>query len=424
MIRCRPVPFVFAVSVAVTAFGEDWSAFRGPSGTGVSTAVNVPTEWSATENIAWKIDLPGHSNGSPVVFGNRLFVTSAEDDGQQRHLHCFNTHDGSSVWLRTVTFDKTMPTHKTNLYGGTTPVTDGERVVVWHSSAGLDCYDMNGTEQWNRNLGEFRHQWGYGSSPVLHDGKVILHSGPGANVFVAAFDLKSGETLWKTDEPVENDGERNDDNRYMGSWSTPVVAKVDNRDVVVCSMATRVNGYDLHSGDVLWSCSGLKGPQGDLAYTSPVIAGDICVAMGGYKGPAIGFRMGGSGDITESHRLWRVDKGNPQRIGSGVAVDGLIYMTNAGPNTIECIDPATGESRWQQRSPGGAYWGSVILTDGRLYATDQNGTTVVFKPNPEKFEPIATNRLADPGNSTPAVADGTIYIRTFAHLYRIESERK
>lgn len=397
---------------------SDWSAFRGAAGDGYSSAKNVPVEWDAEENIAWKIKLPGRSNGSPVLRGNRVFLTSASADGRQRRLHCFAAEDGSELWTRTVEFDQKMPTHQTNQYGGTTPAATDERVVVWHGSAGLHCYDLDGNEQWKRDFGLFRHQWGYGSSPVISGDRIILHSGPGENVFVAALKLSNGDILWKTSEPVENNGERNNANKYMGSWSTPVITHSADRTLAVCSMSTRTNGYDVKDGTIIWSCAGLRGPRGDLAYTSPVIAGDICVAMGGFKGPAYGFRMTGSGDITQSQRLWR-DEQNPQRIGSGVFVDGYIYMANAGPNILQCIDPKTGELRWKDRGPGGAYWGSVVYADSRLYATDQNGTTLVFEPDPEGLKKIATNQLNDAGNSTPAFADGAIYIRTFRHLYRI-----
>ena len=404
------------------AIGEDWSAFRGPHGNGVSTATNVPVEWSAEKNIAWNVELPGECNGSPIVSSAHIFVTSAENNGHKRHLHCFSAADGSQKWVRTEEFGRTMPTHKTNQYGGTTPAANGERVVVWHASAGLVCYDFAGNQQWKRDLGEFRHQWGYGTSPVLHGEKIILHSGPGQAVFVAAFDLNSGKTLWKTDEPVEHDGERNDANKYMGSWSTPVIVTAGGKELAVCSMATRVNGYDLETGDIVWSCDGLRGERGDLAYTSPVVAGDICVAMGGFKGPAIGFRMAGGGNITDTQRLWREAKGTPQRIGSGIFVDGHIYVANAGPNTIECIDPATGKSTWAHRSQGGAHWGSLVYADGRLYTTDQNGTTTVFRPGSERFEQLAANHLGEPGNSTPAVANGEVFLRTFAHLYCIRQD--
>ena len=407
---------ICAASVSIAA---DWSAFRGPHNTGVSDAKNVPVKWNAESNIAWRVDLPGRNNGSPVVSGDRILLTCADAEGRERSLRCFDAHDGSSIWTKAVAYDRKMPTHKTNVYAGTTPVTDGRHIVVWHGSAGLHCYDMDGNEYWQRELGEFRHHWGYGSSPVLHGQTVVLHSGPGQNVFVAAFNLTNGETVWKTDEPVENDGERNNGGKYMGSWSTPVIVQIDGKSVAVCSMSTRVNGYDMETGEILWSCDGLRGERGDLAYTSPVIADEICVAMGGYKGPAIGFRMGGRGNITDTNRRWREFRGTPQRIGSGVFVNGHIYMANAGPNTIECIDPATGKSLWTERGSGGAYWGSIVSANNNLYATDQNGTTIVFKANPGRFEQVSINRLDDPGNSTPAVADSALYIRTFRHLYRI-----
>ena len=143
--------------------------------------------------------------------------------------------------------------------------------------------------------------------------------------------------------------------------------------------------------------------------------------MGGFKGPALGFRLAGRGNITDAQRLWRNEKRNPQRIGSGVYVDGFIYMVNAGPNTIECINPETGDQIWQERAPGGAYWGSAVYADGRIYATDQDGTTVVFRPNPKRYEEISVNRLDSAGNSTPAVADGTIVLRTFEHLYCVRT---
>ncbi|MCA9086612.1 MAG: PQQ-binding-like beta-propeller repeat protein, partial [Planctomycetaceae bacterium] len=246
---------------------EDWCAFRGFNGNGWSDARDVPLQWSNDRNVAWKVQLPGQSNGSPIVSAGRIFLTSAEDDGRKRHLHCFDAASGETSWVRTVEFAQQMPTHKTNLYGGTTPAANGSRVVVWHGSAGLYCYDFDGNELWRRELGEFRHQWGYGTSPVLHHDRIILHSGPGKNVFVAAFSLSDGTTLWKTDEPVDGDGERNSDNKYMGSWSTPVITQLDGRHVAVCSMATRVNGYDMQTGEILWYCEGLRGDRGDLAYT-------------------------------------------------------------------------------------------------------------------------------------------------------------
>ncbi len=401
--------------------GGEWPGFRGPLGNGYTGARDVPTEWSAEKNVAWKTELPGDCNGSPVVVGSRVFVTSADHEGRQRSLYCFDADSGEQLWVRTVPFDKVLPTHETNLYAGTTPVADSERVVVWHASAGLWCYDFSGKELWSCQLGEFRHTWGYGTSPVILDGKVILHTGPGARVFIVGLNPATGEELWKFEEPVDGDGEHNRDNKYMGSWSTPVMAESDGRKTIVCSMSTRVVGLDPESGSLVWSCDGIRGERGDLCYTSPVIAGDICVAMGGYNGPAFGFRMKGTGDITEGQRLWRQTEKTPQRIASGIVVDGLMYVMNAGPNTVQCIDPASGDVKWQARSGGAAAWGSPVYANGLLYSTDQKGATLVFRPNPKKLERVALNALGEPSNSTPAIIHGRIFIRTFGHLYCIRN---
>ena len=214
----------------------------------------------------------------------------------------------------------------------------------------------------------------------------------------------------------------NNANQYTGSWCTPVIANVDGRTVAICGMTTRVNAYDVSTGEIVWTCDGLRGPRGDLCYTSPVISDDVCVVMGGFKGPAIGFQMGGKGNITAKRRLWREENGNPQRIGSGVVVDGLIYMPNAGPNTIQCIDPNTGKILWQERSPGSAAWGSMIHADGHLYVTDQDGTTHVLVPSPEGMKVVSSNRLGESSNSTPAITNGAIILRTFNHLYCISTK--
>ncbi|WP_339727293.1 PQQ-binding-like beta-propeller repeat protein [uncultured Gimesia sp.] len=417
----RVLCFAFSYSIllgSTSLSAEDWPAFRGPRGNGISLETEVPLKWSQTENIVWKVRLPTSGNSSPIVSNGRVFVTCAENEGRQRSLYCFDRKNGQKLWVRTVNFDRVMPTHKTNNYCGSTPVADGERIVVWHSSAGLFCYDFAGKELWNRNLGEFEHIWGYGVSPILHDGKIILHSGPGKRVFMTAIDLANGKTIWETDEPVETDGQYNNDRKYMGSWSTPVLAKMSGRELIVCSMPLRVNAYDPETGQIVWSCDGLRGKKGDLVYTSPVLANDICVALGGYNGPAIGLRMQGTGDITATERLWR-EEPNPQRISTGVFTKDHLFMANAGPNIFQCLNPSTGKIVWQERSGGAACWGSLILANDHLYVTDQNGTTHVFKPNATRFEKVAQNELKERSNSTPAFSDEQIFLRTFQHVYCI-----
>lgn len=403
------------LSAGTFAGAGDWSAFRGPRGDGVADATGVPTHWSATDNIRWKTKLPRPGNGSAIVSGGRVFVTSAEDaEGHQRSLIACDLADGHELWKRTVVLDRTLPTHETNPYAGSTPVSDGKVVVVWHASAGLHCYDIDGQPLWQRDLGEFRHIWGYGTSPILHDGRVILHSGPGKKVFLAAYDLGSGDTVWEQDEPVEGDGSQTPDRRYFGSWATPVPVEVGGKTQLILAMPTRVNGYDPATGRLLWWCEGLRHGGGDLAYSSILAAGDTVFMTGGFSGPAMGIRLGGEGDVTATHRLWRTEK-SPQSIGTGVVVDGYVYRPNAGPGTIQCIEPATGKVRWEHRA-GGEQWASIVLVGGLAYSTAQNGTTVVFRPSPEKYDEVARNELDEHINATPAVVDGGLLFRTFDHL--------
>lgn len=401
---------------SLVAGGADWTGFRGSLGNGFAVDDTAPVKWDAEKGVVWKAKLPRPGNGSAIVSKGLVFVTSAEDDkGHRRSLYCFDRRDGAQKWVRTVELDKDLPTHGTNPYCGTTPVADGERVVVWHASAGLYCYDYSGKELWRRDLGEFRHMWGYGTSPVLFRDRVLLHSGPGKRILLTALNLADGNTLWELDEPYEGDGEHNEDKKYMGSWCTPVLTEVGGKFQAICAFPTRLVAVDPLDGKIIWSCDGIRGPKGDLAYSSPVIVGETCVVIGGFNGPGLAVRLGGRGNVTESHRLWRNEQ-NPQSIGTGVAVEGSFYRPNAGPGTIECLDPQTGKVRWTDRAGGANHWASIVSANGLLYATNQNGTTIVFQPNPEKFELVSSNELKEPTNATPAISDGQLFFRTSQHL--------
>ena len=408
---------VLLLTLPILSNAADWPQFRGPNGNGISDEESAPVNWSRDQNVKWRTALPGPGNSSPIVSNGRVFVTCSENEGRKRSLYALDRKTGEEVWVRTVEFDEAMPTHKTNPHGASTPVANGEVVVVWHGSAGLYCYDFSGKELWKRDLGEFRHMWGYAASPVIFGGKVIMNCGPGKRVFVTAIDLESGKTLWETDEPISGDGQRNERKQYVGSWSTPVITKIDGKDQIVCSLNTRVNGYDPETGELLWFCQGLKGKKGELAYSSPHICGDICVAIGGFGGPSIGFKLGGKGDVTEM-RLWRKEP-NPQSIGSGVYVGEHLYIPDAAQGTTRCIDPKTGKNLWRERMTGPNHWGSIVIAAGRAYVTNQQGETIVFAPKPDGFEKLASNRLGEPSNSTPAISDGEIFLRTFRGVYCI-----
>ena len=411
-----------AVVLSTTSIrAADSPAFRGVRGDGQSDE-QVPVKWSAKENVRWRIALPFAGHSTPVISRGRVFLTCANKQGTQRGLYCYDRKTGKELWKQVVAFSKVEPTHKTNPYGASSPVTDGQRVVVWHGSAGLFCYDHSGKLQWKIDPGDVTHIWGYASSPVIYNDRVFLHHGPGVQTFMLAVSLSNGKQLWKTEEP----GGANDrDPRMVASFSTPVVAKVGGTDQLICSMATRVAAYDPGTGEVLWSVAGLPSPRGDLVYTSPLIAGNIGVAMGGYQGPRMGFRLGGSGDVTKTHRLWRVTEKQPQRIGSGVVVGNHVYVANAGPGTVECIAVKTGQVAWTARLPSGNAWSSTVRSGDYLFVTDQGAATHVFRPSPKAFELVASNRLGpeEKSNSTPVFSDGEIFLRTHSGLYCIAAAK-
>lgn len=401
---------------------EDWSGFRGPQGNGIALGDGYPVEWSQETNVDWRVELPAPGNGSPIVVGDRVLVLCAENQGRQRSTLCFDRQDGSMLWKRTVEFPHVEETHKTNPYCPSTPVSDGEHVFVWHRSAGMHCYRLDGTPVWSRDLGEFHHIWGGGSSPILYQDLVIQLCGPGERTFLIALDQQTGETRWQSE--IEPGGSASDQGRYVGTWATPVLVDVAGSPRLICPYHQRVVSYDPATGKELAFRFGLEREKSDLCYTSPMIGDGMAVVMGGFRGPAFAFRLGGVGDTTASHRLWRVEQGNPQRIGSGVILDGHLFMANAdNSGSIECLHVETGQQRWQvRRSQDGPHWGSVVYAAGHLYATGQRGTTTVFKPNPQAFEQVAVNVLGEQSNATPAFSNGQIFLRTDRALYRISQQ--
>jgi len=400
------------------ASAQDWPQWRGPRGDGVAPEQAVRLRWDREQGVRWRTPLARPGNGSPIVVGGRVFVTMAEDEeGKRRSLYCFDRADGAQLWVRTIDFGRAMPTHATNPHCSTTPASDGKRVVVWHASAGLFCYDVDGRLLWRHEMGEFRHEWGHGTSPVLHDGKVLLHSGPGAQSFVASFDLDTGMMDWKILEPDHLSVEQREQKRLAGSWCTPLVQTVGDRTLLLCGQPTRVVAYDVLDGSIAWWCAGLISSRGDLTYSSPSVADDVCLIVGGYNGPTIGVKIGGSGNVTETHRVWREDD-VMSNCASGVAVDGAFYIPDMG-GFVHCIDASSGAVLWKERIGRGNTWGSVVRIGELLYLTNQKSTTFVFEPNKEKLVVLAENPLDEPGNATMAVAGGELFLRTHEALYCI-----
>jgi outer membrane protein assembly factor BamB len=401
--------------VSLAASAENWPAWRGPQGDGTTSETNLPQHWSATENVKWKTPLPEAGNSTPIVWGDRIFITQAE--GNRRTVMCFNRKDGKLQWEEGPVSEHPDQTHKTNPYASASPATDGERVVAWFGSAGLWCWDLAGQPLWHVDLGRQDHIWGYASSPVLHGDLCILNFGPGDRSFLVALDKKSGKEVWRHDvpPPIVNEGSGASAN-YRGTWATPVMAKLNGREQLVAPLQGALYGFDPKSGQEIWHCGGMN----PLSYANALVAGDVVVGMGGYGGWAIGVEVKATGDLTEK-RLWQ-NKKNSQRIGSGVVKDGLIYMVNE-PGIVQCIDPKTGQIAWEERvrTNGGrsSSWSSIVASGDLLYLLTQSTDTVILKAGP-KFEQIAANSLGDGlTNSSIAVSNGELFIRTHQNLWCI-----
>ena len=414
--------FLFWVFVVSSIFAENWPTWRGSLGTGVSDEKNLPLEWSVTKNVKWKVALPERGNSSPIVWGGKVFITQAIEKEGRRTLMCFDRRKGKLIWQKGVVYKEKEITHRTNPYCSASPVTDGERVIVSHASAGIFCYDFNGKELWRQVLGPQKHIWGNGASPVIYRNLCILNHGPGAPTFLVALDKKNGTQIWRHDEAGGHSGEKKEGekNKWVGSWTTPILINVKGKKQLVMSYPGRVVAFDPMAGKELWTCRGLN----ELVYTSPLYGNGIVVAMGGYGGTALATRIGEKGDVTATHRLWTRPK-EQQRIGSGVLHTGHIYILNA-TGVAQCINVNSGKVAWEERLKGkgasSGSWSSMVLADGKIYAINQSTDTFILKAS-SKFELLATNSLGEMTQSSIAVSDGELFIRTYEHLWCISNRR-
>jgi outer membrane protein assembly factor BamB len=413
----------FLLGLPFVAPADHWPAWRGPLGTGVTAEKNLPLRWSTNENVRWRVPLPDRGNSTPIAWGSRVFVTQAIAAENRRALLCFDRRTGRLLWQSGPTWTDNEPTHETNPQCAASPVTDGDRVIAWFGSAGLYCFDFAGRELWHRDLGAQRHIWGNASSPVLHGDLCFLNFGPGERTFLIAVNKRTGRDAWKVDEPGGDSGEKKpgvDKPAWIGSWSTPVVVRAGGREELIVHWPNRVAAFAPRTGRELWTCRGLT----PLAYTSPLHADGVLVAMGGFMGAALAVKAGGSGDVTDTHRLWLHPK-NKQRIGSGAVRDGHVYILTE-PGVAECWELATGKLVYEERlkgpAPEGNNWSSLVLAGDRLYVINQGGDAFVWRASP-KFEVLATNSVDEFVNASLAPSDGDIFIRTHKALWCVSGRK-
>lgn len=410
------------------ARSENWPAWRGPTGQGISTEQDLPVSWSATENVRWKVALPESGNSSPIVWGDRVFITQASERtlwppqkpedwpkgtsaggaaiAERRSVMCFARSDGKLLWQSDVIYKEPESTHGTNPFCSATPVTDGERVIASHGSAGLVCYDFAGKQLWHRDLGKIEHVWGNASSPILYENLCILWCGPGSREFLEAVDKETGETMWRyvVDEEGSSGLEGKD---FAGNWGTPLVVRIGDQDQLLLHLPEGLKGLDPATGKLLWSLD----QRGSLIYYSPIYADGVVVLN------SSAYPIGDTAPEPQ-RRLWNGRGGS--RIGSGVVIDGLNYVLGDGGIPL-CRELRTGEELWKgqlDKRPCTTAWGSLVHAVDKLYITDQRGTTIVLRAG-QDYELLAANKLDEHCNASIAISNGDLFIRTWEHLWCI-----
>jgi outer membrane protein assembly factor BamB len=444
--------FAFVAAMPVIA-NENWPQWRGPTGNGISDSKNLPTTWSLekNENIVWQTELPSWSGGTPIIWGDHVFVTSPskkeagqaaaapvpdggkggkggrprrDPGGDKLLVLCLSKKDGSLKW--SVELDHGNETYQKQNSSSPSPVTDGKHVWVMTGNGVLTCLDFEGKKLWSHNLqqeyGKFGLNWGYGSSPLLFDGKVIVEVLHGMKTddpsYLVAFDSDKGSVIWRKVRPTDAPNEAPD------SYSTPALLMVNGKPQIVVSGGDYVTGHDPATGEELWRSGGLNPTKNGFyrSVNSPVVA-DGMIYAGTRQKPVLALRTGGEGDVTESHLAWKWEEDGGPDVPTPVC-DGKYYYMVADNGVITCIDAKSGKQIYRNRlGVGATIDSSPLLADGKLYITGENAATVVLAAGPE-YNELARNELDGTFTmSSIAVSGQQLFIRTSTHLYCIGNKK-
>lgn len=370
--------------------------WRGPNANGVANDGQVfPVQWNDTQNVIWKSPIPGRGHSSPIVVGDRIFLTTADESAQSQSVLCFDRATGKPRWKVDVNQGGFNPKiHNKNTHATPSPLCDGERVFAVfnnHNSAQLSVVSVDGEKLWQKNAGGFvpqTYQFGYGPSPLLYGSTVIVASEFESAGFLAAFDRQSGKEVWRTRRPP------------MISYSSPIVANVAGRDQLLISGCKQVSSFDPATGGKLWSVPGIW----TVTCATMVWDGDLVFASGGYPNKGtMAIRADGSGEVVWQNRVKCYEQ-------SMLVHDGHLYAVDDG-GVAYCWRASDGREMWKQRL-GGNMSASPILAAGNIYAINERGKVFVFRATPQKFAPLSQNQLGEEGFATPAFCGNRIYART------------
>lgn len=396
---------------ALTLSAHDWPEFRGPTGQGHSPAKNVPTRWSATENVVWKTPIPGSGWSSPSLVNNRIYLTTAESaegsSGLTLRVLCLNARDGKLIWNTEVFHPADgSSVHKKNGFASPTPLIREGRLYAHFGHLGTACLDLSGKILWKQESIKYPSVHGNGGSPILAGDRLIFSCDGFANPMVVALSRDTGEVLWKTprqNEPVPK----------KFAFSTPLLITNAGRAELISPGAGGTYAYDPTSGRDLWH---VKTGNGFSVVPRPVFAHGLLFVNTDYDFPKLfAIRPGGEGDVTATHLAWQIGRGAPSTPSTLVVGDELYFVSDAGIAT--CVDAKTGQVHWNERL-GGGFSASPVFADGRLYFQNEEGIGYVLKAG-KTYETIAKNELGERTLASYAVDDGALYIRGAQHLYRI-----
>jgi outer membrane protein assembly factor BamB len=456
---------IFAAPVLADDFhasaAQNWHQWRGPNANGTADLANPPVEWDESKNIKWKVEIPGKGTSTPIVWQDRVFVLTAIKTERQKEgtetvevaaqqtaqrerpenrgrrgeggrrrggrgrfgggppptnfyqfaVICYDRESGKQIWQQIAADEVPHEAgHNTNTFASYSPTTDGQRLYVSFGSHGIFCFDMDGNPQWNRSFGKMRTaaSFGEGSSPALHGDTLVVPWDHEGDSFIVALDAKTGKDKWKVDRDERT------------TWSTPFIVEYDGRTQVVTNGAKRVRSYDLATGELIWECGGQTGNP----IPSPVRQDDLVVCMTGWRASAIyAIPLNATGDITDSDKIaWNNTEAAPY-VPSPVLYEGQLYFTKSRDGILSSRDAKTGDELiGQTRLPGiRTLYASPVAAADRIYFTGRGGTTLVLKHGPE-LDVIATNKLDETIDASPALVGNELFMRGEKHLYCIAAK--
>jgi outer membrane protein assembly factor BamB len=404
---------------------DNWPTWRGPDNNGVSKETKLPSTWSETKNIAWKLRMPGRAGSTPVIWRDRIFLTSSE--GKDVVLLCINA-DGKELWKRLVgSGGRGAYMGDEGTDASASPTTDGQHVYAYVGTGDLASFDFTGNLIWKFNVqdryGKFQIQHGSHNTPLLHEDRLylsILHNG---GHWVVALDKATGKQVWKVERKSDAKGESREAYSSPLLWTTP---KDTCLVILGCDYTT---GHRLADGGEIWRLSDLNPKKNYSAalriIATPVAAPDLLVVPTARGGIIVGLKPGLTGTINANSPFeqWRKSKGAPD-VPSPLIHNGLVYLVQAGPaGLMQCWDATTAKEYYNERIHGDRYRASPVYADGKVYVLSRDGTALVVQAGP-KYQPLATNNLEDNFTASPAIANGRIYLRGFNNLYAIQNNEK